>query len=68
MCSFVIKIAILVSKAALDDLTIPALGFNIANVLELIADPDLKKILLYLIILCFYSNFHITFHNIHYQF
>ena len=33
MYSFVIKIAKLLNKAALDDITIPALGFNIASVL-----------------------------------
>ena len=35
MYSLAIKTATLVNKAALDDITKPALGFNIANVLEL---------------------------------
>ena len=42
--SFVITIAILVNKAALDDITIPALGFNIANVVDLTVEADPARI------------------------
>ena len=44
MHSLVIKIAILVKKAVLLEKTIPALGFNIAYVLELIVEADPIKI------------------------
>ena len=42
--SFVIKIAIDVNRAVLDDLIKPALGFNIATVLELIVEADTIQI------------------------
>ena len=44
MYSLVIKIAILVISAVLLEITIPALGFNTANVFELIFEADPIKI------------------------
>ena len=44
MYSFVIKIAILVNKAVLDDTTIPTLGLKFDNVEVVIADPDPNNI------------------------
>ena len=43
MCSFVIKIGILVNEAVLDDMIIPAPGFIIDNVVELIVETDPNK-------------------------
>ena len=40
MCSLVIKIAILVHRAVVIEIIIPALRFNIADVLELIVEAD----------------------------
>ena len=45
MYSFVIKIAILVNRDVLLEMVMPALGLNIAKVLELIVDADPNKIL-----------------------
>ena len=42
--SFVIKIAILVSRALLDDVTIPILGLIIDSVEDVIAEPDRNNI------------------------
>ena len=43
--SIVIKLAIIVNKAVLDDLLTPALGLNIANVLDFIVEADPKVFL-----------------------
>ena len=58
MYSLVIKKSILVNKALLDDITIPAIGCNIANVLELIPEPFPIKILVTINNNSFYSNFY----------
>ena len=44
MYSLVIEIAILVNSTVLLEIIIPALGFNTANVLELIVEADPIKI------------------------
>ena len=59
MCSFVIKIPILANKAVLGDVIRPALGLNIATVLEFIVEADLKKISVLFIF--FRLVFHIFF-------
>ena len=52
--SFVIRTAIGINKAALDDITTPALGFNIAELLELFVEEDVI-----INITFFYSNSYI---------
>ena len=66
MNSFVIKIAILVNKAVLDEIRIPAPGLINPNVELLIADPDPIKISV--INIEFFLSFYFTSYNIHYQF
>ena len=68
MYSFVIKIAILVNKAVLLEIIIPAAGLINPNVEELIADPDPIRISLIINNVFFYLNFYTSFYNIHYQF
>ena len=63
---FVIKTAILVNKAALDDITKPALGFTIASVLEVIVEPPPIKISVIINNIFFNSKFCISPYNIHY--
>ena len=44
MFSSLIKIAIEVNRSVLDDIIMPAIGINIANVFEIIVEADPKKI------------------------
>ena len=60
---FAIKIAIDVNRAVPLDIKMPALGFNFANVLELIVEADSNKISLKLIGTFFLLKFYIFAYN-----
>ena len=68
MYSLVIKRATLVNKLTLDHITMPALSFNIANVLEPIVEPNPITFSVTINNFFFFPNFYISSYNIHHQF
>ena len=66
--SLVIKIAILVKRAMLDEIIIPAPGLIKPIVDELIVEADPINISEIIKNTFFYLNFYISSYNIHYQF
>ena len=66
--SLVIKVAILVSRALLDDIIIPTPGLINPIAEELIVEADPVSISVIINnIFCFFSDFYIFSYNIHYQ-
>ena len=63
-----IKIAIDVKRAVLDDIIMPALGFNIAKVLKLIVEAFPNKILVIIFKILFLFNPSFFSYNTRYRF